>query len=121
MADALRQWLTNHDWTKSLLDFGSWTKSLLDVGLVLALTYMVLVIISERRTLWVVRGFIVLMLATVVSNSLELKLLSFVLEKLVVGSAVAMAVISGTIRSGRNSAAVSTVRFSRPEARQRDR
>ncbi len=93
MADALSQWLTNHDWAKSLLDFGSWTKSLLDVGLVLALTYMVLVIISERRTLWVVRGFIVLMLATVVSNSLELKLLSFVLEKLVVGSAVAMAVI----------------------------
>jgi uncharacterized protein (TIGR00159 family) len=93
MAQALRQWLTNHGWTESWLDMGIWVMSLLDVGLVLALTYMVLVIISERRTLWVVRGFIVLMLATVVSNSLELKLLSFVLEKLVVGSAVAMAVI----------------------------
>lgn len=82
MADAFKQWLTRADWTQYL-----------DVGLVLALTYMVLVIISERRTLWVVRGFIVLMLATVVSNRLNLKLLSFVLENLVVGSAVAMAVI----------------------------
>lgn len=83
MGDALRQLLTNL----------SWTQSLVDVGLVLALTYMVLVIIGERRTLWVVRGFIVLMLATALSNTLKLTLLNFVLEKLVVGSAVAMAVI----------------------------
>ncbi|MBD3562683.1 TIGR00159 family protein, partial [Planktothrix sp. FACHB-1355] len=83
MGDALERLLTNL----------SWTHSLLDVGLVLALTYVVLVIIGERRTLWVVRGFIVLMLATAVSNSLKLALLNFVLEKLVVGSAVAMAVI----------------------------
>ncbi|HEY9849533.1 MAG TPA: diadenylate cyclase CdaA [Leptolyngbyaceae cyanobacterium] len=83
MGDALRRLLTNL----------SWTHSLLDVGLVLALTYMVLVIIGERRTLWVVRGFIVLMLATALSDTLKLTLLNFVLEKLVVGSAVAMAVI----------------------------
>ncbi len=74
-----------------------WVQSLLlhsvDVGLVLALTYMVLLIIGERRTLWMVRGLIVLMLAAAVSNRLGLTLLSFVLEKLVVGSAVAMAVI----------------------------
>ncbi|MEW6495455.1 MAG: diadenylate cyclase CdaA [Cyanobacteriota bacterium] len=75
----------------------SWAPSLLlhsiDVGLVLALTYMVLLIIGERRTLWMVRGLIVLMLAAALSNRLGLTLLSFVLEKLVVGSAVAMAVI----------------------------
>ncbi|MBW4648692.1 MAG: diadenylate cyclase CdaA [Kastovskya adunca ATA6-11-RM4] len=75
----------------------SWTQSLvlhsIDVGLVLALTYMVLLIIGERRTLWMVRGLIVLMLAAAISNRLGLGLLSFVLEKLVVGSAVAMAVI----------------------------
>ena len=75
----------------------SWAKSLLlhsvDVGLVLALTYLVLLIIGERRTLWMVRGLIVLMLAAAISNRLGLTLLSFVLEKLVVGSAVAMAVI----------------------------
>jgi uncharacterized protein (TIGR00159 family) len=75
----------------------SWAQSLLlhsiDVGLVLALTYLVLLIIGERRTLWMVRGLIVLMLAAAISNRLGLTLLSFVLEKLVVGSAVAMAVI----------------------------
>jgi uncharacterized protein (TIGR00159 family) len=65
----------------------------IDVGLVLALTYLVLLIIGERRTLWMVRGLIVLMLAAALSNRLGLTLLSFVLEKLVVGSAVAMAVI----------------------------
>lgn len=65
----------------------------LDLGLVLALTYMVLVIIGERRTLWMVRGFIVLMLASALSGYLRLQLLNFVLEKLVVGSAVAMAVV----------------------------
>jgi uncharacterized protein (TIGR00159 family) len=75
----------------------SWAQSFLlhsiDVGLVLALTYSVLLIIGERRTLWMVRGLIVLMLAAALSNRLGLTLLSFVLEKLVVGSAVAMAVI----------------------------
>jgi uncharacterized protein (TIGR00159 family) len=75
----------------------SWTQSLLihsvDVGLVLALTYLVLLIIGERRTLWMVRGLIVLMLAAALSDRLGLTLLSFVLEKLVVGSALAMAVI----------------------------
>jgi len=83
MGDALRKWLTDP----------SWVPRLIDVGLVLALTYIVLVIIGERRTLWVVRGFIILMLASVLSKSLDLYLLSFVLDKLVVGSAVAMAVI----------------------------
>ncbi|MBD1908004.1 diadenylate cyclase CdaA [Funiculus sociatus GB2-A5] len=65
----------------------------LDIVLVLVLTYLVLLFIGERRTLWMVRGLIVLMLASAVSNRLGLVLLSFVLEKLVVGSAVAMAVI----------------------------
>jgi uncharacterized protein (TIGR00159 family) len=82
-----KQWLIDLGWTQSLL-----LRSL-DFGLVLALTYMVLVIIGERRTLWMVRGIIVLILASVVSTSLGLTLLSFVLEKLVVGSAVAMAVV----------------------------
>ncbi len=67
--------------------------SAIDIGLVLLLTYMILVIIGERRTLWMVRGLIVLMLAAALSNVLQLKLLSFVLEKLVIGSAVAMALI----------------------------
>ena len=87
MGDLWKQWLANFGWTQSLLLHS------LDLGLVLALTYMVLVIIGERRTLWMVRGFIVLMLASALSARLELTLLNFVLEKLVVGSAVAMAVV----------------------------
>ena len=67
---------------------------LLDVGLVLALTYVMLVIIGrERRTLWMVRGFIILMLAAAISRRMDLALLSFVLNNLVVGAAVAMAFI----------------------------
>ncbi|MEC4983172.1 MAG: diadenylate cyclase CdaA [Oscillatoria sp. PMC 1068.18] len=77
----------NLDWIQS------WLLYALDLAFVLALTYLVLLIIGERRTLWMVRGLIILMLAAVVSNRIGLVLLSFVLEKLVVGSAVAMAVI----------------------------
>lgn len=69
--------------------------NIIDLGLVLILSYSLLLIIGEgeRRSLWMVRGFIVLMLATVVSGQLDLQLLKFLLEKLVLGSAVAMAVI----------------------------
>lgn len=81
-----KQWLINFGWTQSLLFY-------IDLGLVLALTYMMLVIVAERRTLWVVRGFIVLLLASALSVRLGLPLLSFVLDKLVIGSAVAMAVV----------------------------
>jgi uncharacterized protein (TIGR00159 family) len=87
MGSLLDQWLKNLDWTQSLLI------RLIDIGLVLVLTYMVLVIIGERRTLWMVRGLIILMLAAALSKTLNLRLLSFVLDKLVIGSAVAMAVI----------------------------
>ena len=65
----------------------------IDVVLVLALTYMVLVIIGERRTLWMVRGFIVLMFASALSHWANLRLLSFALNSLVIGAAVSMAVI----------------------------
>ncbi|MDJ0569322.1 MAG: diadenylate cyclase CdaA [Pleurocapsa sp. MO_192.B19] len=69
--------------------------NIIDLGLVLGLSYALLLIIGEgeRRSLWMVRGFIALMLATVVSEQLKLELLRFLLEKLVLGSAVAMAVI----------------------------
>jgi uncharacterized protein (TIGR00159 family) len=65
----------------------------LDIGLVLILTSALLFIVAERRTLRLVRGFILLMLASVISEKLGLTVLNFVLEKLVLGSAVAMAVI----------------------------
>lgn len=84
--EGLKQWLTNHNWTQLFL-------ALTDISLVLALTYMVLLVIAERRTLWMVRGFIALMLAAAASNFFGLTLLNFVLNNLVIGSAVAMAVI----------------------------
>ncbi|MEZ2224878.1 diadenylate cyclase CdaA [Microcoleus sp.] len=65
----------------------------IDIGLVFALAYLVLVIVGERRTLWMVRGFIILMLAAAVSNWAGLRLLHVALNSLVTGSAVAMAVI----------------------------
>ncbi|MBE9078072.1 TIGR00159 family protein [Romeria aff. gracilis LEGE 07310] len=66
---------------------------LIDIGLVLVSIYAVLVVIGERRTLWMVRGLIVLMLVAALSRAAQLELLAFVLDKLVIGSAVAMALI----------------------------
>jgi len=123
MAFLLKQWLINLDWTQFVfapifhitlqifpssssdpppinlpeIPFTTIPESfpirLVDAGLVLVLIYMMLVIIGERRTLWMVRGLIVLMLASAVSHYLGLYLLNFVLEKLVIGAAVAMAFI----------------------------
>lgn len=70
-----------------------WPLRLLDGVLVVLLVYTILVIIGERRTLWMVRGFIVLLLAATISRNIGLALLAFVLDKLVIGSAVAMAFI----------------------------
>jgi uncharacterized protein (TIGR00159 family) len=73
----------------------NWIKSYLDVGLVIILIYLLLLIIEQedRRTFWMVRGFIMLMVTAVVSQALSLKYLTFVLEKLVFGAGVAMAVM----------------------------
>lgn len=68
-------------------------RTVVDVVLVLALTYAILRVVAERRTLWMVRGFIFLLLATSLSRAIELQFLSFVLHNLVIGSAVALAVI----------------------------
>ena len=87
MGSQLTQWLISLGWNWSVLP------RVIDVGLVLLLAYLILVIIGERRTLWMVRGLIVLMLASALSSALGLRFLSFVLEKLVIGSAVAMALI----------------------------
>ncbi|HIK25371.1 MAG: diadenylate cyclase CdaA [Thermosynechococcus sp. Uc] len=68
-------------------------RTVVDVVLVLALTYAILRVVAERRTLWMIRGFIFLLLATSLSRAVELQFLSFVLHNLVIGSAVALAVI----------------------------
>jgi uncharacterized protein (TIGR00159 family) len=66
-------------------------RSLVDIGLVLMLVYIILLIIGERRTLWMVRGFLVLMVATALSRYLQLQFLSFFLLMLITACGVAMA------------------------------
>ncbi len=78
------QWLSNLNQVRFMLQA-------LDIALVLLLSYAVLVIIGDRRTLWMVRGLIFLMLAAALGKFLGLALLGFVLDKLVIGAAVAMA------------------------------
>lgn len=79
--------------TPDFARISAWLIYSVDVGLVLILVYLMLLVIGERRTLWMLRGFILLMLAAVIAQQLRLSLLSFVLEKLVIGAAVAMAVV----------------------------
>lgn len=75
----------------------SWPISLLDLGLVLVLVYVVLVAIGERRTLWAVRGSILLAIALAVaivaSRGLGLTLFGFLLEKIAIGCTVAIAAL----------------------------
>ncbi|MEB3232639.1 MAG: diadenylate cyclase CdaA [Leptolyngbyaceae bacterium] len=67
---------------------------LLDVVLVLVLAYVVFtVIIWDRRTLWMIRGFIVLMLTVSLSERLGLQYVHYALEKLLLGASIAMAFI----------------------------
>jgi uncharacterized protein (TIGR00159 family) len=60
---------------------------------VLALVYFMLALNSDRRILLMVRGFILLLIFNIVSKNLQLELLTFVLDKLLVGAAVGLAVM----------------------------
>jgi len=65
----------------------------IDILALFGLIYLMLSLSNDRRTLLMVRGIIFLLIASVVSDRLGLRLLNFVLDKLLIGSAVAMAVI----------------------------
>ncbi len=65
----------------------------IDITLVLALLYLMLAISNDRRTLLMVRGFILLLLTYIISSRVGLFLLTFVLDKIIIGAAVAMAVL----------------------------
>lgn len=54
---------------------------------------MVLAMIRDRRTLWMVQGLMVLMAATLLSEAAGLWLLPFVMEKLLLGASVALAMM----------------------------
>jgi len=85
MGDWWKQWLTEFGWTQSLL-----LRSL-DLGLVLAITYMVLVIMGSAGHC----GWSGVYCLDGISDEYqpETDAVEFVLEKLVIGSAVAMAVV----------------------------
>ncbi|NJM99052.1 MAG: TIGR00159 family protein [Phormidesmis sp. RL_2_1] len=68
-------------------------RTLLDIVLVFALVYMVLAVIRDRRTMWMVQGLLVLMAATLLSRAADLWLLPFVLDKLLLGASVALAMM----------------------------
>lgn len=65
----------------------------IDILALFGLIYLMLSLSNDRRTLLMVRGIIFLLIASVVSDRLGLQFLNFVLDKLLIGSAVAMAVI----------------------------
>ncbi|PZO40786.1 MAG: TIGR00159 family protein [Pseudanabaena frigida] len=65
----------------------------IDILALLGLIYLMLSLSNDRRTLLMVRGIIFLLISSVISDRLGLRLLNFVLDKLLIGSAVAMAVI----------------------------
>jgi uncharacterized protein (TIGR00159 family) len=71
----------------------SWLRQSLDLGLVIALTFLVLLAVRDRRTLWMVRGLIVLMVAAAIAERCQFRLLNFALDKLVIGAALAMSVV----------------------------
>ena len=74
----------------------SWLRQSLDLGLVIALTFVVLVAVRDRRTLWMVRGLIVLMVAAAIAERCHFRLLNFALDKLVIVAALAMSVVRGS-------------------------
>jgi uncharacterized protein (TIGR00159 family) len=74
------------DWLKILWHF-------FDFFLVCAIIYGMLLIIGERRTLWMVRGLFLLMIITIIAQKIKLVLLSFFLEKLIIISALSIALV----------------------------
>jgi uncharacterized protein (TIGR00159 family) len=81
MGDFWRRLLSDH-----LVQF-------VDIGLVLLLSYLVLTLIGDRRTLWMVRGLIFLVLAAAISNRLGLVIFGFALTGLAIGCAASLAFI----------------------------
>ncbi|AFY40604.1 hypothetical protein Lepto7376_4502 [[Leptolyngbya] sp. PCC 7376] len=71
----------------------SWLFTSVDIALTLFLIYVALFVISERRTLWVVRGFLVLIIAEKIAHTANLGFFEAILDKLVLIAAVAIAIM----------------------------
>lgn len=74
------------DWLKLL-------RYIIDFTLICTVIYGLLLIIRERRTLWMVKGLFVIMILTVVTQKLKLVFLTFFLEKLILVSALSIALV----------------------------
>jgi uncharacterized protein (TIGR00159 family) len=73
------------------IDWGLVLRQAIDLGLVLLLAYLARAVISDRRTFLMVRGFVGLMLVAAIVRQFKLGVISFVLNNLVIGAAVVMA------------------------------
>ena len=80
------QWFTN-------INSIAFIMRAIDILAVLGLIYLMLSLSNDRRNLLMVRGIVLLLIASVISDRLGLRLLNFILDKLLIGAAVAMAVI----------------------------
>ncbi|MEM8505584.1 MAG: diadenylate cyclase CdaA [Cyanobacteria bacterium P01_D01_bin.1] len=65
----------------------------IDIALVFVLVYTVLSVIRDRRTMWMVQGLMLLMAATLLSKVLGLRVLSFLMDKILLGASVSLAVM----------------------------
>ncbi len=72
------------------------TLKAIDLLTVLLVVYLFLAITSDRRTLLMIRGFVVILFLNIISSRSGLQLLTFVLDKLLIGAAVSMAVLLQT-------------------------
>ncbi|AFY73949.1 TIGR00159 family protein [Synechococcus sp. PCC 7502] len=68
----------------------------IDLLAVLIVVYLILALTVDRRTLLMVRGFIVILFIDIISSRSGLQLLTFVLDKLLIGASVSMAVLLQT-------------------------
>lgn len=68
-------------------------RTIIDIGLVFALVYMVLSVIRDRRTMWMVQGLMILMAITLLSGVMGLVVLNFLMEKILLGASVALAIM----------------------------
>jgi uncharacterized protein (TIGR00159 family) len=64
----------------------------IDISLVLGLVYAVTVVATERRTVWMVQGLALCVLASAISHALNLTLLCLVLDKVSIVASVSFAI-----------------------------
>lgn len=67
-----------------------------DLLTVLAVVYLILALTSDRRVLLMIRGFVLILFVNILTSRSDLHLLTFVLDKLLIGASVSMAVLLQT-------------------------